>query len=76
MARLPGYRLTWGVAMDNAEDVPGYKHYETLDGYRPDVRVCFLDIEPDPTASVTGVLVAVEDPGQFDWRERTTFVVT
>ena len=70
MARLPGHRLTWGVAMDNAEDVPGYKHYVTLDGERPDVCVCFLDIEPDPAASVNGVLVAVEDPEQFDRRER------
>lgn len=69
-ARLSGHRLTWGVAMDNTEDVPGYKHYETVDGERPDVRVCFLDIEPDPGASVNGVLVAVEDPEQFDRRER------
>jgi hypothetical protein len=56
--------------MDNAEDIPGYKHYETPEGERPAVRVCFLDLEPDPEATVDGVLVPLEQPGELDARER------
>jgi len=70
LARLPGHRRTWGVAMDNTEDIPGYKHYETPDGDRPAVRVCFLDLEPDPATTVNGVVVPVERPEELDARER------
>jgi hypothetical protein len=70
VARLTGHRRTWGVAMDNSVDIAGYKHYETPDGGRPDVRVCFLDIEPDPSTTVNGVLLPVERPDELDARER------
>lgn len=70
LARLPGHRRTWGVAMDNSDDIPGYKHYETPDGGRPAVRVCFLDIEPDPDTTVNGVVLPLERPDQLDARER------
>ncbi len=70
LARLRGHRRTWGVAMDNSVDIPGYKHYETPDGSRPDVRVCFLDLEPAQGTTVNGVLVPVERPEQLDARER------
>jgi hypothetical protein len=69
-ALLRGHRRTWGVAMDNSEDIPGYKHYETPDGDRPAVRVCFLDIEPDPQRDVSGFLLPLERPDQLDGRER------
>ncbi len=46
-AELRGTRRVWGVAMDNTEDVPGYKHYRCRrDGSRPEVCVAFLDLEP------------------------------
>ena len=56
--------------MDNSRDIPGYKHYETPDGGRPAVRVCFLDLEPDPGTAVNGVLVPVARPEELDARER------
>ena len=44
VGRLHGWRRGWGVAMDNAVTVPGYKVYVAPDGSRPDVCVAFLDI--------------------------------
>ena len=57
---LHGYRRQWGVAMDNRRDLPGYKHYTDELGRRPAVFVCFLDITPDPGASVNGLCVPVD----------------
>jgi hypothetical protein len=72
-SRLRGWRRTWGVAMDNRVDLPGYKHYRLrADGSRPEVCVAFLDIVPDGGATTTGVCVPVE-PGELpaiDRRER------
>ncbi len=71
-ARLHDHALTWGVAMDNARSIPGYKAYEDAGGARPAVAVCFLDVEAAPGAAVDGVLLEVEDadwPG-LDARER------
>ena len=70
LAHLPGHRRTWGVAMDNSVDIPGYKHYVTPDGERPDVRVCFLDLEEEPGTTVNGVCVPVARPDELDARER------
>lgn len=72
VATLRGWRRCWGVAMNNSVDLPGYKLYRRRDGSRPDVFVAFLDIEPDPAASVTGVLLAVaeDELGLLDRRER------
>ena len=70
LARLAGHRRTWGVAMDNSEDIPGYKHYLTPAGERPAVRVAFLDLEEDPDATVNGVCFAVSRLEELDARER------
>jgi hypothetical protein len=73
VARLRGWRRTWGVAMDNRVDVPGYKSYRLrADGSRPAVLVAFLDVEPAPGAGVTGVCMAVSeaDLRALDERER------
>lgn len=70
--RLRGWRREWGVAMDNARDLPGYKHYLTPEGERPDVLVAFLDIRPDDGAVVNGAAIPVAEeelPG-LDERER------
>jgi cation transport regulator ChaC len=70
--RLSGWRRGWDVAMDNARDVPGYKHYRTPDGDRPDVMVAFLDITPHEDGLVNGAAIPVADaelPG-LDRRER------
>jgi cation transport regulator ChaC len=70
--RLSGWRRGWDVAMDNARDLPGYKHYRTPAGERPDVMVAFLDIAPDAHGLVNGVAIPVAEaelPG-LDRRER------
>jgi cation transport regulator ChaC len=70
--RLSGWRRGWGVAMDNTRDIPGYKHYLTPAGERPDVMVTFLDIAPHADGLVNGVAIRVDDeelPG-LDRRER------
>jgi gamma-glutamylcyclotransferase (GGCT)/AIG2-like uncharacterized protein YtfP len=72
-AELRGRRRTWGVAMDNRVDVPGYKHYRLrADGSRPAVFVAFLDLFDDPAAETHGVCVAVDDAAlaAIDHRER------
>jgi len=73
IADLPGYRRTWGVAMDNRVDIAGYKYYVDPDtGVRPDVRVAFLDLAPDPGHVVNGVCRPVTwgQLHEFDTRER------
>jgi hypothetical protein len=74
VAELRGMRRCWGVAMDNRVDVPGYKYYLSADGRRPDVSVCFLDIDADPSGigRVNGVCVPVgtEELAALDQRER------
>ena len=74
IADLRGMRRRWGVAMDNAVDLPGYKCYLDPGGRRPALSVCFLDIEPDrsPQARVNGVCRPVDAAGlaALDRRER------
>lgn len=72
VARLPGFRRTFGVAMDNREAIPGYKAYVEPGGSRPAVVVAFLDIERDPGTTVNGTLRAVSDAelDALDRRER------
>ncbi len=72
VADLPGHRRCWGVAMDNRVDLPGYKHYLEADGERPAVFVSFLDLQPDPEASVNGVCLPVDADrlAALDVRER------
>ena len=67
---LRGYRRYWGVAMDNREDIPGYKHFEDAQGGRPAVYVCFLDLRPDPEGVVHGAAIEVADLAALDARER------
>ena len=73
VATLRGHRRVWGVAMDNSRDLPGYKSYRLrADGSRPQIFVAFLDIEPDPAATVIGVCTPVGDGDllELDRRER------
>jgi dephospho-CoA kinase len=72
-ATLRGYRTVWQVAMDNSVDLPGYKYYlDPASGERPAVYVTFLDLTPDPTAMVAGVVFPVDDGtlAALDARER------
>ena len=54
-ADLHGWRRSWSVAMDNSVDLPDYKHYVAPDGHRPDLMVCYLDIDERPDAVVNGI---------------------
>jgi len=69
---LTGWQRSWGVAMDNSVDLPGYKHFVTPEGERPALMVAFLSIAPQAGATVNGVAVPVAEdelPG-LDARER------
>ena len=69
---LSGWERSWGVAMDNAVDLPGYKHFVTPEGERPALMVAFLSIAPQTQATVNGVVlpVADDDLPELDARER------
>jgi hypothetical protein len=70
--RLSGWQRSWGVAMDNRIDLPGYKHFVAPGGERPALMVAFLDIAPAAGASVNGAALPVDNgelPG-LDDRER------
>jgi len=71
-ATLRGRRRVWGVAMDNAVAVPGYKVYALPDGTRPALAVAFLDLEEADGAEVDGALLAVDAAAlaALDARER------
>jgi hypothetical protein len=72
-AELVGYRRAWGVAMDNAVDLAGYKHYRLReDGSRPAVCVAFLDLVADADAVTHGAYMPVtaEQLPELDRRER------
>ena len=72
-ARLRGHRRVWGVAMDNAVDIRGYKSYRSsTDGTRPAVFVAFLDIVRDASATTDGALLPADDAllRRLDARER------
>jgi hypothetical protein len=75
VTELPGFTRAWGVAMDNRRDLPGYKYYTRAGGYRPALRVAFLDLlELPPSAGpgANGVCVPVDERrlDQLDARER------
>jgi gamma-glutamylcyclotransferase (GGCT)/AIG2-like uncharacterized protein YtfP len=75
VADLAGLRRTWGVAMDNCRNLPGYKYYTGADGQRPDVFVAYLDLvdaAEDPGAAVNGLCLPMDDATleQLDRRER------
>jgi gamma-glutamylcyclotransferase (GGCT)/AIG2-like uncharacterized protein YtfP len=72
-AELRGHRRRWAVAMDNRQDLPGYKYYvDVPSGERPAVYVAFLDLTPDPSSSVNGIVFPVDDDAltSLDARER------
>ena len=69
-ATLHGARRTWGVAMDNRVDLPGYKFYVDRDaGTRPAVYVAFLDLRV-AADTTNGVLFQATDLDALDDRER------
>jgi hypothetical protein len=73
IADLPGFSRGWGVAMENARDLPGYKYYTAADGSRPAVFVSFLDVAPvGGAAAVNGLCLPVDDDqlARLDGRER------
>lgn len=69
-ARLRGFARDWGVAMDNAVDLPAYKRYLLPSGERPAVMVCFLDLVAEPGAAVVGAVRRVAGFEALDARER------
>lgn len=72
VTELAGHERHWGVAMDNARDLAGYKYFLAPDDTRPPVFVAFLDVAPCAEAAVNGVCTPV-DPGVLaglDARER------
>ncbi len=72
VADLAGFQRSWGAAMDNRRDLPGYKYYTDDRGRRPEVYVAFLDIRARAQASVNGVCIPVDDRllAELDARER------
>jgi gamma-glutamylcyclotransferase (GGCT)/AIG2-like uncharacterized protein YtfP len=73
ICELAGYRRVWNVAMDNTRTLPGYKHYVDRDtGARGPWFVTFLNIVPDPDATVNGAMFEVDEAllERLDRRER------
>lgn len=73
LVRIEGVRRAWGVGMDNAVDVPGYRRFvRSGDGGRPDVVVAFADLLPEVGAHADAVLLAVDEAAleALDARER------
>lgn len=72
VADLRGFARTWGVAMDNRRDLPGYKYYVAEGGARPPVYVSFLDVRECRGAMVNGVCLPVDAArlAALDRRER------
>jgi gamma-glutamylcyclotransferase (GGCT)/AIG2-like uncharacterized protein YtfP len=59
--------------MDNTRDLPGYKYYvDPHTGERPAIYVTYVDLQPDPTSSVRGVIFPADAPTleALDRRER------
>jgi gamma-glutamylcyclotransferase (GGCT)/AIG2-like uncharacterized protein YtfP len=59
--------------MDNTRDLPGYKYYvDPETGERPAIYVVYLDLAPEPAASVKGVVFPVDATAleALDLRER------
>jgi hypothetical protein len=74
VADLAGFARSWGVAMDNRQNLPGYKYYTDAGGRRPAVFVTFLDLRPShtTTAGVNGLCLPVQETDLIglDRRER------
>jgi cation transport regulator ChaC len=75
IADATGLRRSWGVAMDNRRDLPGYKYYTDAAGRRPEVFVVYLDLivaADGDGAAVNGVCFPVDDAALevLDARER------
>lgn len=71
-AELHEFERSWGVAMDNTRDLPGYKHYLLPSGERPALFVAFLDIAQRAGGVVNGVCTPVDERtlALLDLRER------
>jgi hypothetical protein len=61
IADLVGFVRSWGVAMDNRRDLPGYKYYTGPDGDRPAVYVAFLDLHDEGEERYTGKVRDVDE---------------
>ena len=72
VTELQSFRRGWGVAMDNLQDLPGYKHYLNEGGERPGIFVAFLDLKAAAGDRVNGVCrpVGRQDLSKLDDRER------
>jgi hypothetical protein len=73
LSRLRGYRRTWNVSTDNSETIGRYKIYlDPVTGEQPAVFVTFVNLVPDESSTVAGVLFPVtdEDLAALDLRER------
>jgi cation transport regulator ChaC len=72
-ARLWGYRRAWDVAMDNRENIQGYKYYRDPRSHqRPSCFVTFLNIYPSDASSTNGIAFEVPEKAlaELDRRER------
>lgn len=69
--RLRGFRRLWGAAMNNWETTAGEKHFLDPDGGKPQIKVAYLDLEPQPGAIVNGLAIPVdaERLAELDARE-------
>ena len=56
VADLSGFRRSWTVAMNNWEDIPGYKYYVSPGPphERPELAVAFLNVEQHRDGVVNG----------------------
>jgi cation transport regulator ChaC len=73
LCRLQGYRRSWNVATDNSLTLGRYKIYlDPASGEQPAVFVTFLNLVPEPGASVAGALFPVSAAALevLDRRER------
>jgi len=71
VSELAGARRTWGVAMDNRRDLPGYKYYSDAAGNRPEAFVAYLDLVAGE-GTVNGLCLPVDGATliALDRRER------
>lgn len=72
-ATLAGARRVWGVAMDNREEIAGYKRYlDPATGGPPPLYIAFLDVADHADAAVNGFCAPVDAAAldELDRRER------
>lgn len=73
ICRLRNFHRCWNIAMDNRLNLPHYKYYiDPETGNRPESFVTFLNIYPNPSKTITGILfrVSPQELKKLDQRER------